>query len=128
MTINVFDAGGNFVTTSTTASDGSYKIVGLTPSATGYKVCFDATNATGGRSITGYASQCYNNVAWSVFSAPPASTTPVPVAAGATASGISAALTADWGHLRHCCGCGWWRRGDRRGRRGVRQRWELCHQ
>ena len=94
VTVDVFDTGGNFVTSATT-SNGSYAITGLPPSTTGYKVCFDATSATGGSSTTGYASQCYNNVAFS--SPPPATATAVPVSSGTTASGISAALTADGG-------------------------------
>jgi hypothetical protein len=95
--VDVYDHNGNFVTSTSTASDGTYNIIGLAPSATGYTVCFDASSATGGSSTTGYASQCWNDVPWSGGFTPPSGTTPVPVTAGATASGINAALTADSG-------------------------------
>jgi hypothetical protein len=97
VTADVYDSAGNTVTSTSTAANGTYKIIGLAPSAIGYTVCFDASGATGGGSTTGYNSQCYNNVAWSPGSTPPAGTTPVPVSAGAVSSGINAVLASDGG-------------------------------
>jgi len=69
-----------------TAVDGSYAVAGLAAAAD-YQVCYHATGATGGASDTlGYADQCYNNQ-------PTTGTpTPVGVTAGATRTGINAAL------------------------------------
>jgi hypothetical protein len=69
-----------------TAADGSYSIAGLA-TGTDYKVCFDASGATGGSSdATGYVNQCYNN---QPFVGTP---TPVSVTAGAATTGINAVL------------------------------------
>jgi len=94
VTVDVVESGG--VDSATTGPDGTYALTGL---ATGtYDVCFDASSATGGSSATGYASQCYDGVAWdddpSDF--PPA--TGVAVTAGSTRSGIDGSL-ADGGAI-----------------------------
>jgi hypothetical protein len=94
VSVSVLDTAGNPVTATSTASDGTYSAAGLAASAKGYVVCFDATAATGGPSVTGYASQCYKNVAWTPGSVPPPGSKPVPVSAGKTAAGIGAALTS----------------------------------
>jgi hypothetical protein len=93
--VDVYDQAGALLASAATGTMGGYTVTGLTPLATGYTVCFDATSGTGGSSRTGYASQCYKNVTWSPATSPPAGTTPVPVTAGKTASGVSAALAAD---------------------------------
>jgi hypothetical protein len=72
-----------------TGADGKYAVTRL-PAADDYQVCFDASEATGGRpsDATGYADQCYD--------AQPTSgtATPVIVAAGETRTGTDAALAA----------------------------------
>ena len=88
----VFDSSGNFVHYATTDSGGNFIVTGLATSATGYFLCFDASNATGGSSTTGYKDQCYNNVPWDGSSRPTGAATHVPVSAGTTATGKNAAL------------------------------------
>src|SRR6188768_1985289 len=58
----VFKPNGTFVTEDLTAADGTYLLSGIAESVTGYSVCFDASNAIGGSSTTGYASECYNDI------------------------------------------------------------------
>ena len=94
VTVYVYDPAGNIVSSASTHSDGTYQITGLTPSTSGYTVCFNATGVTSG---DGYFSQCYNDVAWDGFSAPPSGTTPVAVSPGTTSTGINAALTPEGG-------------------------------
>ena len=89
VTVEVFDADGQYVTQTSTAGDGTYTVLGLPASATGYTVCFDAAFASGG-SAAGYRDQCYADAAWDGSSPP--SGTAVPVTAGQTASGTDAAL------------------------------------
>ena len=89
--VYVYVPSGNRVGYVQTDANGNYQIKDLAASTTGYSVCFDASVAVGGSSTGGYLDQCYNNVAWDGVSAP-TGTTPVPVAAGATASGTNAAL------------------------------------
>jgi len=48
--VDIYDSGGNFITSVSTGSAVTYTAVGMTPSATGYTLCFDASNATGGGS------------------------------------------------------------------------------
>src|SRR5438477_132300 len=63
--VNVYIFNGNsFVDSTSTAVDGTYTVAGLAASLTGYSVCFDASSATGGSSTTGYADECYDDVAW----------------------------------------------------------------
>jgi hypothetical protein len=73
-----------------TAADGSYTLTGL-PAGTDYQVCFYAElGATGGATdALGYVDQCYNNQPNNQSST---SQTPVTVTAGATTTGINAAL------------------------------------
>jgi hypothetical protein len=75
---------GNGVSTST-LSDGTWSVIGL--AAGRYSVCFDGSDAVGGSSDTfGYVDQCYQNQ-------PTVNTaTPVTVIAGATTTGVNAAL------------------------------------
>ena len=39
-------------------------MTGLPAATPGYRVCFDASDATDGSSRTGYLSQCYRGVPW----------------------------------------------------------------
>ena len=71
--------------TVTTASDGSYTVLGL-EGGEDYTVCFNGSNATGGTSFFGYVEQCYLNA--SALERP----TPVTVNAGATTRWIDAEL------------------------------------
>ncbi len=48
---------------STFASSSTYQVNGVAPGS-GYTVCFDARNAAGGPSKTGYLSQCWKNTPW----------------------------------------------------------------
>ena len=84
VTVDVFGPFG-ITSSTTTAADGSYAISGLQPDSYGYQVCFDATNAAGG-ATGGYASQCYDNVAWSPYPylAPAGGSTALSIHAGAT--------------------------------------------
>ena len=91
--VAVFDNSAHVVGATATASDGTYRVTGLGASATGYRVCFDASFATGGASTTGYTSRCYKTAVWNTNGPPPAGTTAVPVSAGKAVIGINAALT-----------------------------------
>jgi hypothetical protein len=90
--VAVFDSSAHVVGATATASDGTYRVSGLGASATGYRVCFDASFATGGASTTGYVSKCYKTAVWNTNGPPPAGTTAVPVSAGKAVIGINAAL------------------------------------
>jgi hypothetical protein len=88
---------GSLVGSASTASDGTYSISGL--SAGTYDVCFDTnylyyygSPVTGGTSTTGYGNQCYNGVAWDGAVADISGASTVHVTAGATTSGVNAAL------------------------------------
>ena len=94
--VQVFGSSGIYLTSVTTASDGTYAAAGLPPDSLGDTVCFNGAKATGGSSTGGYLDQCYNNVAWD-GNGVPGGTTPVPVTAGTTASGKNAALPAGGG-------------------------------
>ena len=75
-----------------TTSDGSYTVKRLPPSSSGYAVCFEASQATGGGSTTGYLDECNANQSWSgSFGDFPPGLTAVPVTTGATAT-VDAAL------------------------------------
>jgi hypothetical protein len=102
VTVEVFDSHGSFLTAAATASDGSYAVSGLTPSPTGYRICFDAQGAAGGTSKTGYAGQCYRGVAWVGGTVPPSGTTLVKAGTGINAAlspagAISGTVTAKSG-------------------------------
>lgn len=64
--VDLYTAGGRFVTSTSSAGDGTYSFTGVSPasasSTTGYTVCFD------GRSDfqfpQGYRPQCYDGIAW----------------------------------------------------------------
>ena len=73
-----------------TAADGTYAVTGL-PAGTDYQVCFYATFYAVGLApdALGYVDQCYNNQPNNQSST---SQTPVTVTAGATTTGINAAL------------------------------------
>ena len=82
------------------APDGSYTITGL---ATGtYDVCFSGKFAWGGASTTGYASECYKNVAWDGDPYEASGATGVQVTAGSTTSDINVSA----GQRRSCFGHG----------------------
>ena len=68
--VDIYDSGGNFITSVSTGSAVTYTAVGMTPPATGYTLCFDASNATGGGSTTGYESRCHINVPWRRMGSP----------------------------------------------------------
>jgi hypothetical protein len=97
VSVEVLDSSGTLITSTSTSTSGAYTISGLTPSTTGYTVCFQASSASGGGSSDGYQSQCYQWIAWDGFSSPPSGTTPVPLSSGYTASGINGALVPDGG-------------------------------
>jgi hypothetical protein len=68
-----------------TADDGTYTATGVA-TGTDYQVCFNASWALGGSSLTGYVDQCWQNQ-------PTTGTpTPVSVTAGSPTAGIDAAL------------------------------------
>src|SRR5207249_6696505 len=75
-----------------TAADGTYRATRLTPSISEDAVCIRGPRVTGGHTSARQIDQCYLNVAWDGFSGVPSGVTPVPVTAGATASGKNAAL------------------------------------
>lgn len=86
-------AEGREIARTVTDRHGHYLLPGLTPSSTGYVVCFDASNARGGPSAGGYLDQCYVDQPWTgFFDVLPDGTTAVPVRAGHTASGVDASL------------------------------------
>jgi putative cell wall-binding protein/protocatechuate 3,4-dioxygenase beta subunit len=78
--------------TTSVGADGRYTFRGL-PAAT-YQVCFDATNAQGGLSTTGYVSQCWDNAEWASDGPWPTFALPVVAAAGTIVSDIDAVLQA----------------------------------
>lgn len=90
--VDVFSASGTLVSAGATQfnDNGTFMVTGLVPGS--YKVCFFAGFAAGGSSTTGYASQCYKNVAWSGTAVLPRGTTPVKLTAGEAAKGINAKL------------------------------------
>lgn len=81
--VKVYDENGSLAGYDYTGADGTYDVTGLVPNPSpGYAVCFDSADAAG-TSPTGYASQCYKNVAWDGGSVP-GDATAVPVVGGAT--------------------------------------------
>jgi hypothetical protein len=97
----VFTSSGDEAGWTTTGTNGTYQVTGLIP-ASGYRVCFDASEAAGGSSPLGYASQCYRNVPWAGGSGPgpgrPApGAAPVPVTNGRLTPAVNAALGAAGG-------------------------------
>ncbi|MDT0215593.1 carboxypeptidase regulatory-like domain-containing protein [Rothia sp. ARF10] len=68
-----------------TASDGTYRVAGLTP-GTDYRVCFSGRNGTGGANdVRGYVDECWNDKAAGSGDA-------VTVTGGGTVANINAAL------------------------------------
>jgi Carboxypeptidase regulatory-like domain len=67
-----------------TADDGTYTVVFVHPGNT--QLCFFGENGTGGTSLSGYQSECYNDQPVD------GQHTPIPVTAGRTTTGIDAAL------------------------------------
>jgi hypothetical protein len=97
----VFTSSGDEAGWTTTGTNGTYQVTGLIP-ASGYRVCFDASEAAGGSSPLGYASQCYRNVPWAGGSGPgpgrPApGAAPVAVTNGRLTPAVNAALGAAGG-------------------------------
>ncbi len=93
MVVRLYSSDSQFVTDQRTGASGGYTLSGLAPAS--YQVCFEAATATGGKSRSGYADQCYKNVSWNGGqSAVPKKATAVPVPAGKTTTDISAALAA----------------------------------
>ena len=92
--VEVFASSGDYEGSVTTGADGTYKMTGLPAATPGYRVCFYASDATGGSSHHGYLSQCYRNVPWEGGFNPAPGATPVPVTAGRLAPGVGAALNA----------------------------------
>jgi hypothetical protein len=64
VTVEVDTSSGHYAGLAFTGADGTYEVTGLDPAAPGYRVCFDASDVTGGSSYLGYLSQCYRNVPW----------------------------------------------------------------
>jgi hypothetical protein len=61
--VSVYTSAGELVNTGfVSPSDGSYTVTGLTPTSTGYVVCFDGRFGGGTAS---YLPECYNNRPWS---------------------------------------------------------------
>jgi Carboxypeptidase regulatory-like domain len=94
--VEVFGSSDGEPGSASTGPDGTYTVTGLAP-ARDYSVCFDASNATGGNSGTGYTSQCYHNVPWAGGYSPAPGATPVPVTAGRLTPAVNAALYATGG-------------------------------
>jgi len=88
------DSEGDIDGSAVTGADGSYTVTGLDPADNDYTVCFDASQAVGGSSRSGYLSQCYRDVPWTLGSDPPPDATPVPVTAGRLTPWVDAALCA----------------------------------
>jgi hypothetical protein len=87
--VDVFDASTGALTDRGYTDDaGRYTAVGLPPSSTGYRVCFDPSHAT----PSGLTAQCYKGIAWPTGPVP-TGTTLVPVRSGAAHRGIDAVLT-----------------------------------
>ena len=63
VTVYLFSPTGNFLDlTSSEFGTGAYAFKGVSPSATGYLVCFDGRNVTFGQ--PNYLPQCYDGVSW----------------------------------------------------------------
>jgi hypothetical protein len=91
----------------TTGPDGTYEVTGLNPAATGFGVCFEATDMTGGRPGTLYFGQCYRGVPWDGESLPSGATT-VRVKAGKLTLQVDVAMEAAGGcssarGKKRCC-------------------------
>ena len=72
-----------------TTSKGTYAVTGLTASAKGYAVCF---NAFGNSSGTGFLSRCFHNKSWNGSAGSMGSATTVAVALGHVHSKVNQAL------------------------------------
>lgn len=60
--VGVYTANGGLLGSATSGVDGTYSIINLRPSMTGYPVCFDGRHA--GFGTPGFLPECYDNVAW----------------------------------------------------------------
>jgi Carboxypeptidase regulatory-like domain len=60
--VAVFTPSGGLLGSATSGPAGTYTIIDLRPSMTGYPVCFDGRQA--GSGTAGYLPECYDNVAW----------------------------------------------------------------
>lgn len=89
VTVDVFTSGGAFLASAVTSVAGKFEVAGITPTAKGVSVCFDASSAGAG---PGLVSQCYRAVAWAPSSLPPADVTGTSVAAGKVTAGVNASL------------------------------------
>lgn len=73
-----------------TGKSGAYVAKSLTPSSTGYQVCFDGRGSTTA-SPRGFLAQCFKNVSWTGGTMP-SKATAVSVSAGKTHTGINGRL------------------------------------
>ena len=85
------DGSDNVVAEGRSTPDGSYTVTGLAASTIGYAVCALGHYRVGDGSPAGYATVCYKNVLWNSDNGGPRGATTVPVATGATTSGIDIA-------------------------------------
>lgn len=92
-TVQVFGSTGGYAGSTTTDAAGRYKVDGLRASSTGYVVCAESPtfSVTPTMPATGWASRCYNGVAWP-GGKPPAGATKLPLAAGQNRTGVNIAL------------------------------------
>jgi hypothetical protein len=96
VSVEVWSATGDgIVGRAQTGDDGTYQVLGLPSSATGYAVCFRTDQLQS--PPTGYVGECYDNAAWDQDSSAPNTSTLVPVTAGAETSSIDADLAAGAG-------------------------------
>lgn len=95
VTVTARSSSGGTVGSTTTRSDGTYRINNLPPASPGYEVCFDTGNATISATppADGFASQCYHGVGWTGGeTTPPSNGAKVSVVAGGVHQHIDAAV------------------------------------
>lgn len=92
--VTAFNDLGTVVDEAFTQAGGAYLLDGLLPSASGYRVCFDGSLATGGATLRTYGRACYRTAAWGGGAPPTAGVVRVPVALHTTTPNISIALSA----------------------------------
>ena len=93
--VDVYSTSGSEVGETTTGSNGTYAVPGLTTGT--YDVCFAASTygePTGGSSATGYLDQCYKNMSWDGSTSEASGATAIQVTVGSNTSGINAALAS----------------------------------